>query len=89
MDTFLPILTPVFAPLYHKNKVNLGDISKVVIYISCYFCPKNNIYTGIYREMGTFLPILTPVFAPLCPQNKLYLGDISQIVIYTPNLPLM
>ena len=22
---------------------------------------KNNIYTGIYREIGTFLPILTPI----------------------------
>ena len=30
MGTFLPILTPGFAPYSPKNKVNLDDILKVV-----------------------------------------------------------
>ena len=30
MSTFLPILTPVFAPICPQNNVNFGDIPKVV-----------------------------------------------------------
>jgi len=39
-------------------------------YLSSDICPKNIIYTGIYREIGTFLPILTPFLAPLMPPKQ-------------------
>ena len=74
MDTFLPILTPGFAPLCPQNKV------KMVIYqeeppshlphLSCDLFHKNNIYTVFYREMGTFLPILTSLLTPFRTQNR-------------------
>ena len=62
-------------PLHIKTYHFLQQLdSQTVIYqklshahlthLSCDICPKNNIYTVIYREMGTFLPILAPMFAP-------------------------
>ena len=35
IGTFLPLLTPGFAPIFPQIKVNFSDRSKVVICVSC------------------------------------------------------
>ena len=67
-----PLAPPFFAPICPPNKVNLGDISKVVICASSipHLFPKNNFHTMFFREMCTFLPILTPRFCTNMPPNQ-------------------
>ena len=67
--------------------VNLGDISQVFIYtfhlrLSCDIFPNNDIYTGIYREMGTFLPILTPILAPGLKGAKIFLPNNGKAPLF-------
>ena len=93
MGTFLPLSTPIFPPFAPKTSYIWVIYHKLsythLTYLSCDIYSTNNIYTGIYRELGTFLPIFTPVFTSWCPQNEGNLDDISKVVIYTSNLPLI
>ena len=67
MGTFLPILTPVLPPLAPKTRkiwvIYQSLLSTHLTYLSCDICPKNDIHTVIYREIGTCLLFWSPFFS--------------------------